>query len=94
MAKKLPKRPKANRQYGLTEEEENCLNYYCAFQCSKVDAVKIFLRGSKGFLATVNILFEEGIHILVEASGRDRVSARLTLEKLLNEPECLTSLVE
>ena len=58
------------------------------------DAVKIFLRGSKSFLATVNILFEEGIHILVKASGRDRVSARLTLEKLLNEPECLTSLVE
>ena len=44
MAKKLPKRPKANKQYGLTEEEENCLNYYCAFQCSKVDAVKIFLH--------------------------------------------------
>ena len=44
MAKKLPKRPKANKQYGLTEEEENCLNFYCAFQCSKVDAVKIFLH--------------------------------------------------
>jgi arsenate reductase-like glutaredoxin family protein len=44
MAKKLPKKPKANKQYGLTEEEENCLNYYCAFQCSKVDAVKIFLH--------------------------------------------------
>ena len=38
-------------------------------------------------LTCVEILLEEGIHILVEASGRDRVTAGFALKKLLNEPE-------
>ena len=42
----------------------------------------------------VDVLLVVGVHILVEAPGGDRVSARLHLQKELNEPEGLASLVE
>lgn len=41
--KKIPKRPNNNKRYTLSQNEINCLNYYCVFQCAKIDAFKAFV---------------------------------------------------
>ena len=47
-----------------------------------------------GDLTRVKVSLVEGIHILVEATGGDGVTAALRLDEKLNEPEGLASLVE
>lgn len=39
----IPKQPSTNKYYGLSEEEKNCLNYYCVFKVPKATAFGIFL---------------------------------------------------
>lgn len=41
--KKIPKRPNNSKRYTLSQNEINCLNYYCVFQCAKIDAFKAFV---------------------------------------------------
>lgn len=43
MQTRIPTKPKINRKYTLTQQEIDCLNYYCVFQCAKTDAFKAFI---------------------------------------------------
>ena len=58
------------------------------------DAIQQFLRLFQRQGAIVHPLPEQGVHILIEASGRNGVPAGLQLQQLLDKPERLARLVE